>query len=90
MNVRNLLERGFDSRTHVPPIETAISAAERWHGDRLHIVLDNSSPHKHLAVREWAAASDMDLVFLPTYRFCRFGPRQVGVVDVSQLMGSCR
>jgi DDE superfamily endonuclease len=33
---------------------------ERWPGDRLYVVLDNFSPHKHLAVREWAAANDVD------------------------------
>ena len=29
--------------------------------------MDNFSPHKHPNVREWAAANDVDLVFLPTY-----------------------
>jgi transposase len=30
-------------------------------------VLDNFSPHKHTEVRTWAAANDIELVFLPTY-----------------------
>jgi transposase len=43
------------------------SLRQRWPADRLHVVLDNFSPHKHPAVREWASANDVDLVFLPTY-----------------------
>ncbi|MEV7956781.1 IS630 family transposase [Streptomyces sp. NPDC088141] len=39
----------------------------RWPGEKLHVVLDNSSPHKHPNVRAWAAANDIELVFLPTY-----------------------
>jgi transposase len=40
---------------------------ERWPDDRLYVVLDNFSPHKHAQVRAWAAANDVDLVFTPTY-----------------------
>jgi transposase len=40
---------------------------DRWPQDRLYVVLDNFSPHKHPQVRAWAAANDVDLVFLPTY-----------------------
>jgi transposase len=43
------------------------SLRQRWPADRLYVVLDNFSPHKHPAVREWASANDVDLVFLPTY-----------------------
>ncbi|MFF3264743.1 transposase [Streptomyces sp. NPDC002932] len=39
----------------------------RWPGEKLHIVLDNFSPHKHPNVRAWATANDVELVFLPTY-----------------------
>ncbi|WP_310725626.1 transposase [Streptomyces sp. N2A] len=39
----------------------------RWPGEKLYIVLDNFSPHKHPNVRAWAAANDVELVFLPTY-----------------------
>ncbi|WP_430379878.1 hypothetical protein [Streptomyces sp. B1-3] len=28
---------------------------------------DSISPHKHIEVRAWAAANDVELVFLPTY-----------------------
>jgi transposase len=39
----------------------------RWPGEKLYLVLDNFSPHKHTEVRTWAAANDIELVFLPTY-----------------------
>jgi transposase len=31
------------------------------------VVLDNFSPHKHAEVTGWAAAHNMELVFLPTH-----------------------
>ncbi|MFH8573220.1 transposase [Streptomyces sp. NPDC017993] len=39
----------------------------RWPGEKLYVVLDNFSPHKHAEVLSWAAANDVELVFLPTY-----------------------
>jgi transposase len=39
----------------------------RWPGQRLYLILDNFSPHKHPHVRSWAADNDIELVFLPTY-----------------------
>lgn len=39
----------------------------RWPGEKLYVVLDNFSPHRHLSVRRWAADNDVELVFLPTY-----------------------
>jgi transposase len=39
----------------------------RWPDERLYVVLDNFSPHKHPHVRAWAAANDIELVFRPTY-----------------------
>jgi transposase len=39
----------------------------RWPGEKLHVVLDNFSPHKHPNVRAWVAANQVELVFLPTY-----------------------
>ncbi|MDP9841165.1 transposase [Streptosporangium lutulentum] len=39
----------------------------RWPGEKLHVIMDNYSPHKHREVRAWAAANDVELVFLPTY-----------------------
>lgn len=39
----------------------------RWPGEKLYVVLDNFSPHKHPNVRAWATANGVELVFLPTY-----------------------
>ena len=36
-------------------------------GRKLYLILDNFSPHKHPEVTSWAAAHDVELVFLPTY-----------------------
>ncbi|MEV6868175.1 IS630 family transposase [Streptosporangium subroseum] len=40
---------------------------ERWPGEKLYVIMDNYSPHKHAQVRAWAADNDVELVFLPTY-----------------------
>ena len=39
----------------------------RWLGEKLYVVCDNFSPHRHPTVRAWCAANDVELVFLPTY-----------------------
>ncbi|WP_221305075.1 transposase [Streptomyces sp. Ag109_O5-1] len=39
----------------------------RWPGQRLYVITDNYSPHKHPEVRSWAADNDVELMFLPTY-----------------------
>ncbi len=39
---------------------------QRWPGQKLYLILDNFSPHKHAEVTGWAAASNVELVFLPT------------------------
>ncbi len=36
-------------------------------GVRIYLVMDNLSTHKTQAIREWAAASNVELVFTPTY-----------------------
>ncbi|GAB3978207.1 hypothetical protein GCM10029978_070190 [Actinoallomurus acanthiterrae] len=36
-------------------------------GEKLYLVLDNFSPHKHPDVMSWASGHDIELVFLPTY-----------------------
>lgn len=49
-------------------------------GEKLYIIVDNFSPHKHKKVREWAIDNDVVLVFTPTYASwlnrieCHFGP----------------
>ncbi|MFI6916523.1 IS630 family transposase [Streptosporangium sp. NPDC050284] len=39
----------------------------RWPAGTLYLIVDNYSPHKHPQVKAWAAANDVELVFLPTY-----------------------
>ncbi|GGT46764.1 hypothetical protein GCM10010176_107110 [Nonomuraea spiralis] len=39
----------------------------RWPGEKLYVIADNYSPHKHPQVRSWAGANDVELVFLTTY-----------------------
>ncbi|MEU0566801.1 transposase [Nonomuraea sp. NPDC005983] len=39
----------------------------RWPGEKLYVITDKYSPHKHPQVRSWAADNDVELVFLPTY-----------------------
>lgn len=39
----------------------------RWPGEKLYVVLDNFSPHRHAEVRIGAADNHLELVFLPTY-----------------------
>lgn len=39
----------------------------RWPGEKLYLIIDNFSPHKHPDVRSWTADNDIELVFLPTY-----------------------
>jgi transposase len=39
----------------------------RWPTEKLYLVCDNFAPHRHPAVRAWAAANSVELVFLPTY-----------------------
>lgn len=39
----------------------------RWPTDKLYLIVDNFSPHKHAHVTAWCAANQVELVFLPTY-----------------------
>lgn len=39
----------------------------RWPDQKLYLICDNFSPHKHPEVRAWCAANHVELVFLPTY-----------------------
>jgi hypothetical protein len=40
---------------------------DRWPGEKLYVVCDNFSPHRHPTVTAWAADNLVELVFLPTY-----------------------
>jgi transposase len=39
----------------------------RWPHEKLYVVCDNFSPHRHARVRGWCQANRAELVFLPTY-----------------------
>lgn len=39
----------------------------RWPGEKLYLICDNFSTHKHTSVKAWCAANQVELVFLPTY-----------------------
>ncbi|MFJ8967121.1 transposase [Lentzea sp. NPDC102401] len=39
----------------------------RWPGEKLYVVCDNFSPHRHADVRIWCAGNQVELVFVPTY-----------------------
>ena len=39
----------------------------RWPGQKLYVICDNFSPHKHPQVTSWAEQNNVELVFLPTY-----------------------
>ncbi|MEU8005593.1 IS630 family transposase [Catellatospora sp. NPDC049111] len=39
----------------------------RWPGEKLYLICDNFSTHKHATVKAWCAANQVELVFLPTY-----------------------
>ncbi len=43
----------------------------RWPNQRLHLVIDNFSPHRHPDIREWAADNDAELVELDRGRVRR-------------------
>lgn len=38
----------------------------RWPDQRLYLIVDNFSPHRHPEVRAWCTANQVELVLLPT------------------------
>jgi transposase len=40
---------------------------QRWPGPTLYLITDNFGPHKHPQVTGWAAAHNLELVYLPTH-----------------------
>jgi transposase len=38
----------------------------RWPGEKLYVVCDNFSRHRHARVRDWCQHNQIELVFLPT------------------------
>lgn len=39
----------------------------RWPGEKLYLIADNFSTHKHATVRAWCHDNNVELVYLPTY-----------------------
>ncbi|WP_211210188.1 transposase [Actinopolyspora halophila] len=56
-----------DRKRHREFLDLLTSLRARWPGEKLYLVCDTFSPHRHPAVRAWAAANKVELVFLPTY-----------------------
>jgi transposase len=54
-------------KRHREFLQLLTSLRERWPGQKLYVVCDNFSPHRHPAVRSWAALHQVELVFVPTY-----------------------
>ncbi|WP_281199893.1 IS630 family transposase [Lentzea jiangxiensis] len=54
-------------KRHVEFLDLVKALRARWPEQKLYIVADNFSPHRHPDVLDWAAANDVELVFLPTY-----------------------
>lgn len=54
-------------KRHTEFLDLLKTLRARWPDQRLHLVMDNVSPHRHPDVRDWAADYDVELVFLPTY-----------------------
>lgn len=56
-----------DRKRHREFLDLLKTLRSRWPDEKLYLICDNFSPHHHPAVRTWAAAHDVELVFLPTY-----------------------
>lgn len=60
--------------------------AARPDGERIHVILDNLSAHKGKRIRDWCAANEVELCFVPTYSSwanpieAHFGPLREFVV----------
>ncbi|SDP26578.1 DDE superfamily endonuclease [Lentzea jiangxiensis] len=62
-----ILYRIRSRKRHGEFLELLKALRTRWPGEKLYLVMDNFSPHRHPDVHAWAAANDVELVFLPTY-----------------------
>jgi transposase len=54
-------------KRHAEFLDLLKALRAKWPGQKLHIVADNFSPHRHPDVLSWTTANDVELVFLPTY-----------------------
>jgi len=79
-----------ESKKHQDLLRFLKVLRRRYHrSERLYIVLDNFSPHKHQTVRDWATENNVELVFTPTNASwlnrieCHFGPLRTFVLSGS-------
>ena len=56
-----------DRKRHREFLDLLKALRARWPGEKLYVVADNFSPHRHPKVRAWCADNKVELVFLPTY-----------------------
>ena len=67
-------------KTHKEVLTFLKYLRRRYPGEKLYMILDNFSPHKHKKVIQWAAQNNVVLVYTPTYASwlnrieCHFGP----------------
>ena len=68
------------NKTHKETLAFLQYLRRRYPGEKLYIILDNFSPHKHKKVVIWAKSNDVILVYTPTYASwlnrieCHFAP----------------
>jgi transposase len=56
-----------DRKRHREFLDLLKALRARWTGEKLYVICDNFSPHRHPTVRAWCADHQVELVFLPTY-----------------------
>ena len=62
-----MLYRIRDRKRHREFLDLLTALRARWPEEKLYVIADNFSPHRHPKVRAWCAANQVELVFLPTY-----------------------
>lgn len=85
-----LYARRSPSKKHGDILSFIQMLRRRFHrSERIYLVLDNFSPHKHRKVRQWVEENNMELVFTPTYSSwlnrieCHLGPLRRFVLNGS-------
>uniref|UniRef100_UPI000E284AA5 IS630 family transposase n=1 Tax=Kutzneria buriramensis TaxID=1045776 RepID=UPI000E284AA5 len=56
-----------DRKRHREFLALLMALRARWPGEKLYVIADNFSPHRHPKVRAWCAVNAVELVFLPAY-----------------------
>jgi transposase len=56
-----------DRKRHREFLDLLTALRARWPGEKLYVIADNFSPHRHPRVRSWCADNQVELVFVPTY-----------------------